>query len=195
MKRRSAFAFVAALIAVAFTFALCIAPCAYAADAMTVSYNGGQASSFNSVKDVNSWLAKSVKNNGTSGTYTITLNSKVTANAPLEIPAKAKVVLNLEGFDFDRGLTSASSSGHAILVKSGATLTVNGKNPTTRELSLWNSKGGKYNQAVDNVGGVITGGYSTNRAGGIHIEGGARVTLNGVTVAGNRAEQNWGSDG
>ena len=195
MRVKSAFALTTALIALAFAMALFAAPCAFAADSLKASYNGGQASSFSSVKDVNNWLAKSVKSNGSGGTYTITLNGDVKANAPLEIPAKANVVLNLESFKFDRGMTSANSNGHAILVKSGAKLTINGKNRRTQTLSLWNIRGEKYSQSVDNVGGVVTGGYSTNKAGGIHIQGGARVTLNDVTVAGNRAEQNWGSDG
>lgn len=44
-------------------------------------------------------------------------------------------------------------------------------------------------------GGTLSGGASTNGAGGIHVQSNSSVTLNDVTIAGCRAERRLFSDG
>ena len=71
-----------------------------------------------------------------------------------------KITLNLNGHTIDRGLESWQENGEVICVDDNADLIINN--------------------------GTITGGDSGNGAGGIHINDGAKVTLNDVHVDGNK---------
>ena len=82
------------------------------------------------------------------------------------IPEDAKMTINLNGHTINRGLTEDESDGEVIYVDDDADVIIND--------------------------GTITGGYSDNGAGGIHIKDGAKVTLNNVHVDGNRTK---GDDG
>ena len=84
------------------------------------------------------------------------------------IPGGAKVVLNMNGYTIDRGLTDDEKNGEVMYVDKNAEVIINGDN------------------------GTIAGGYSNNGAGGIHING-AKVTLNDVCVSNNNVEDDDGA--
>ncbi len=170
--------------------ALLVARPAYADSMFNLTINGARSYP-NSLADLQKALNAQ---NGKGSTITIDFNTDV-KGGPLELPEKATITINLNSHVLDRGLKSENSKGHAMLVKSNARVTINGgTNIGLRPINSWNKNG--YNVGTQVIAsGLITGGYSTNKAGGIHLYGGARLTLNNVTVAGNRAEQKGGSDG
>ena len=86
-------------------------------------------------------------------------------NDTIYIPDDARVTLNLNGHTINRGLTHTHSDGEVIYVDEDADFIING----------------------GTNGGTITGGYSDNGAGGIHIKKGANVTLNNVHILGNHS--------
>ena len=86
-------------------------------------------------------------------------------NDTIYIPDGARVTLNLNGHTINRGLTHTHADGEVIYVDEDADFIING----------------------GTNGGTITGGYSDNGAGGIHIKEGAKVTLNQVHILGNHS--------
>ena len=76
------------------------------------------------------------------------------------------ITLDLGGHTIDRGLTTAEANGEVMFINDGANVTI--KN------------------------GTITGGYSDNGAGGIHIEG-ANVSLIDLVFTGNRVHNDDGA--
>ncbi len=114
------------------------------------------------------------------------------------IPSNCRATLNMHGYVFDRCLSSKSGgwsfNGEIITMESGSTLTINGGTEKTRHSEpIYNTKAAdsKADKWVDFYGGVLTGGSSTNGAGGIHIKDHCTLTLNDVTLAGCRAEVPW----
>ena len=79
----------------------------------------------------------------------------------------ACLILNMNGYKIDRGLSAAEDNGEVIYIASDADIIIND--------------------------GTITGGYSDNGAGGIHISGEAKLTLNNVHVDGNRVDDDDGA--
>ena len=88
-------------------------------------------------------------------------------NDTIYIPAKAKVTINLGGHTIDRKLSEAQGDGEVIYIAADADVIINN--------------------------GTITGGFSDNGAGGIHVKDNARVTLNDVHVDGNCVEDDDGA--
>ena len=76
------------------------------------------------------------------------------------VPEDVTVILNMNGHTINRNLDESAFNGEVIYVDENATIEIND--------------------------GTITGGFSENGAGGIHIKEGAHVTLNNVNVDGNR---------
>ena len=90
----------------------------------------------------------------------ITLTENVTAldtDSALEIPVDKYVVLDLNGFAIDRGLTEAKDGGNVITVN--GTLTV--------------------------TDGTITGGKNSGNGGGVYVAEGGAFTMNDSTISGN----------
>lgn len=83
------------------------------------------------------------------------------------IYSESHMTINLNGHTIDRGLTEWQYNGEVMYVDFDADLIIND--------------------------GTITGGYSCNGAGGIHINRGAKVVLNNVNVVGNTVEDDDGS--
>ncbi len=117
------------------------------------------------------------------------------------------VTVNMNGHSVNRHLASLDSgeskkNGEVFCVNDEATLTINGGDKTIKHggyvAASDNEDGVWYEQANNDqtpiYGGVIVGGYSTNGAGGIHMKKKSNVTLNDVTIAGNKADY-WGGDG
>ena len=88
-------------------------------------------------------------------------------NTTIYIPEDARVTLNLRNHTINRGLTEWEWDGEVIYIDNDADVIINE--------------------------GTITGGWSNNGAGGIHINRGAKVVLNNVNVVGNTVEDDDGS--
>ena len=115
----------------------------------------------------------------------------------LVIPEDSKVTLNMNGHVFDRALNRSNdweSNGELICMESGSSLTINGGDKTTPNLG-WvhtSTDADKYaDQQEIFYGGLLTGGSSTNGAGGIHVKSNCTLILNNVTLAGCRSEVPW----
>ncbi len=105
----------------------------------------------------------------------------------ITIPSDARMTINMNGHTIDRGLGDSNEySGEVIYVKSDADLTING-----------GKDGDTIVKSSENPGnipmGKISGGNSDNGAGGIHIQDGARVTLNNVNLIGNAVDDDDGA--
>ena len=83
------------------------------------------------------------------------------------IPENVKVTLNLNGHTINRGLTEYQYNGEVMYIDEEADVIIND--------------------------GTITGGYSCNGAGGVHVNDGANVTLNNVNLVGNTVEDDNGA--
>ena len=98
---------------------------------------------------------------------------------------KTRITLNMNGYTIDRGMTDWDYNGEVIFIADDADVIING---------------GKSGDAIigpdedpgDVKMGKITGGFSGNGAGGIHIEE-ASVTLNNVRLVGNKVEDDDGA--
>lgn len=86
------------------------------------------------------------------------------------VPKDAKITLNLNGHQLSRGLTKATSRGYVIDVQQGGQLTIDDTSATKN--------------------GSITGGYSTNSAGGINVNGTLYVQSGMIT--GNHTQDDGG---
>ncbi len=90
----------------------------------------------------------------------------VKTDSALNIPNNKNLILDLNGHKLDRGLTKPTAGGAVIMNRGG--------------LTIRDSAGG----------GVITGGYADDNAGGILNN--SRLTLEGGTITGNHAVNNGG---
>lgn len=105
---------------------------------------------------------------------------------------------NKDGKFPDRFVSTAALSSGYVGISNNCRITMNLNGHTiNRGLTEW-----KYNGEVINIGqgadviindGTITGGFSCNGAGGIHIDDRATVVLNNVNVVGNTVEDDDGS--
>lgn len=104
-----------------------------------------------------------------SGKAVITLGLDTDTKGMLGVAPGSNIVLDLNGHCINRGLTEPEDDGAVIFVDKSATLLIKDSNPK--------SKG------FDGVkGGVITGGCANDTAGGIQIEEGGKVTMQGGTI-------------
>ncbi|MBR4872641.1 MAG: right-handed parallel beta-helix repeat-containing protein [Clostridia bacterium] len=85
----------------------------------------------------------------------------------VEIPENAKVTINMNGHTIDANLTDDIINGEVLYIGVGADVVIND--------------------------GTITGGYSNNGAGGIHIKENATVVLNNVNVDKNATDGSRGA--
>ena len=95
------------------------------------------------------------------------INDTGFSNDTIFIPEGANVILNMNGHKIDRGISKPQDDGEVIYIMPGADVVIND--------------------------GTITGGWSTNGGGGIHISGDATVTLNNVHIKGNKVSNDDGS--
>ena len=78
-----------------------------------------------------------------------------------------RITLNLNGYTVNRGLTEWEYNGEVMYIDKRADVIINN--------------------------GTITGGFSCNGAGGIHINDGANVELNNVNIVGNSTDDDDGA--
>ncbi len=101
-------------------------------------------------------------------------------------PYGVRVTLNMNGHTIDRGLEAYQYNGEVMYIDEGANVIING---------------GKYGDPIikcaENPGdvllGTISGGWSCNGAGGLHINDNAEVTLNNVNLTDNVVEDDDGA--
>lgn len=91
------------------------------------------------------------------------LNGKGFYDYTIQIPEKARVTINLNGHTINRILAEAKENGEVILIDRKADVIINN--------------------------GTISGGFSSNSAGGIHINSRANVTLNDVCISDNETSK------
>ena len=122
----------------------------------------------------------------------------------LTVEKGVTVYLELNGHMVSRGLTEAVSNGEVISLAERSNLTIYGGTKLHPEEGSGTEHraavyAADYEGAVPGMenytGGLVTGGYNKNRAGGIEVSKGAVLTLSHVTVAGNRAERSFARGG
>ena len=113
----------------------------------------------------------------------------------LVLDSNKTATIEMNGHKISRNLTSAKTNGEVIKLCSNSTLTLSGQNaPKTR----FDFKGYFYGASTDAQtisGGLITGGYSTNGGGGIHMKSGSTLKLDSISVSGNKSNRSLGTDG
>ena len=101
------------------------------------------------------------------------------------VPDNTRMMINMNGHTINRGLKQYELDGEVICIGDGADLIINGgKNGDSIA---------RPDMDTGAVFGTITGGYSSNGAGGIHMQDGSKLTLNNVKVEGNKVEDDDGA--
>ena len=102
------------------------------------------------------------------------------------VPGKTKITINMNGHTIDRGLEKYEHDGEVICVGAKADLIING-----------GKSGDPIVEPDKDSGevklGTITGGFSCNGAGGIHMQDDSKLTLNNVNISGNSVEDDDGA--
>ncbi len=109
-----------------------------------------------------------------------------------------KATVEMNGHKISRNLTSSKTNGEVIILKENSKLNLNGAlasytNFTFKGYDGFDSE--DYKDVTIQSGGLITGGYSSNGAGGIHMKAGSTLNLYFVSIAGNNSVKSLGSDG
>ncbi len=130
-----------------------------------------------------------------SGT-TIVLQKDWELSDRLVIEDDEKVTVYMNGYTIDRKLSEGESDGEVIYMDDDTTLLLKGCNSKAerikKDFSVNGWKAFKERETVTLTGGgLITGGYSTNGGGGIHMNDDAKLTLDNVVVAGNCAKEGF----
>ena len=102
-------------------------------------------------------------------------------------PENARVTLNMNGHTINRAMTTWQYNGEVICIDENADVIINGGKSGD---PIVNAKDTVKPAGVEM--GTITGGWSANGAGGIHILDNAKVQLNNVRVDGNIADDDNG---
>lgn len=101
------------------------------------------------------------------------------------VPANVRMTVNLNGHTINRGLTTYEYDGEVICINDDADLIINGGKSGDPIIQPDSDPG-------DVQMGTITGGFSRNGAGGIHMQDGSSLTLNNVNIVGNRVSNDEG---
>ena len=101
----------------------------------------------------------------------LTLGSDYAFDGQITVPSNAYLVVDLNGHNICRTRNGKKiDNGGIFLVKDGGTLTINDSNPTVS--TGWG----------DIKGGIIMGGANSNGGGGITVESGGSLYMNGGTI-------------
>lgn len=129
------------------------------------------------------------------GGKTVYLDSDWNLDSRLVLDSDETATLELNGYKISRGLSSSKTNGEVFKLCGGSTLNLNGQLKKTDFTFNGYNHNGKTEEEVLTAGGLITGGYSSNGGGAIHMKNGATLNVDGVDICGNNSEQSWGSDG
>lgn len=111
----------------------------------------------------------------------MTLGSDWIHDFQITAPANGYLVIDLNGHRIVRNRNGKKiDNGGVFLVKEGGTLTINDSNPN------------KYNGYSAMRGGMILGGANSNGGGGITVEKGANLYMNGGTIYDCRTDYHGG---
>jgi len=111
----------------------------------------------------------------------MTLGSDWIHDFQITAPANSYLVVDLNGHRIVRNRNGKKiDNGGVFLVKGGGTLTINDSNPN------------KYNGYSAMKGGMIIGGANSNGGGGITVEKGANLYMNGGTIYDCRTDYHGG---
>ena len=101
------------------------------------------------------------------------------------VPGNTRMMINMNGHTINRGLKQYELDGEVICIDDDADLIINGgKNGDSIA---------RPDENTEAVFGTFTGGFSSNGAGGIHMQDGSKLTLNNVKIEGNRVEDDDGA--
>lgn len=102
------------------------------------------------------------------------------------VPSDVKMTINLNGHTINRGLKKWEYDGEVICINDNADVIING-----------GKSGDPIIKPDEDAGevkiGTITGGWSCNGAGGIHMQDGSELTLNNVNIVGNNVDDDDGA--
>ena len=105
------------------------------------------------------------------------------------------VTIDMNGHKIDRHLSEKQSDGEVIYMNKNSNLTLKGSTDNSFEVKdLWKNQDGSRT-TYETTGGLVTGGYSTNGGGGIHMKKNSKLTLDHVGVMSNIAQENSASGG
>ena len=191
---------VAFVLAFVMATAVCIAKATNAFAEDYAAYYISPAGVETPYKDAKEAWNMAAKNGGTFGLL------KDWDDGRRKIGDNKNVIIELNGHVLTRDKGKWANDGEVIYVGKNSTLTVYGgykEDPTygsetkhTLKAYVADTEDRDFHrQNVTFYGGMIHGGNSSNGAGGIHMKSGSRVNLYCTTVAGNRAEQTWNTDG
>lgn len=153
----------------------------YADETNVVATSADSSQSYTSIEDA--WNA--AKQN-----MAISLTKDWTINDRLIVEKGQTVTIDLNGHSITRQLSDSVDDGEVIYMNEKSTLTINGSTNRTFSVSDY-ELGSKVGYASVTTGGVITGGMSSNGAGGIHMKANTTLTLNHVGVVGNYADGHY----
>ena len=104
-------------------------------------------------------------------------------------------LIEMNGHKISRNLTSAKTNGEVIKLCSNSTLNLTGENAPNTTFHFNGYVDGVSTNCTTRSGGLITGGYSTNGAGAIHMKSGSHLNMHYVSISGNKSNRSLGSDG
>ena len=123
------------------------------------------------------------------------LNKDWNTSSRLIVPENQKAKLDLNGHMINRQLSECQSDGEVIYLSKNSSLTLSGSKENTFNVKNY-KEDYSGDQRVDvTTGGVITGGMSSNGAGGIHMKENSSLILDHVGVVGNRSNGSIGDRG
>ena len=125
----------------------------------------------------------------------ITLQCDWKLGSWLEQSSNTTVTIEMNGHKIYRSLSSKEHDGSVINMKEGSTLNLLGEASPKTTIKFKGWKDNKYQDLTVENGGLITGGWSQNGAGGIQMAKNCSVTLDNVAVAGNYAQRYAAADG
>ncbi|MCR5717484.1 MAG: hypothetical protein K6F80_00415 [Oscillospiraceae bacterium] len=138
-----------------------------ASGGMTAMWNDAVSASAATVKLFTDWTS-------VNGTQLVTEGKGAAFNGVICVPSGHEVTIDLNGHSIDRALSASVENGEVIYVESGATLKLT---DTT---------------AASGGAGRITGGNSTNSAGGIQVAAGGKLIIWGGSISGNHTDASGG---
>ncbi len=174
------------IISILFVGVLCLSPLGIQASTIYATNEDG-TKNYTSIDDAWDAAQNSTK---------IIMQTDWNISSRLVLDSNKSATIEMNGHKISRGLSDSKSNGEVIKLCSNSTLNLNGKNASKTKFvfQAYNTDGSRIEVSTVS-GGLITGGYSTNGGGGIHMKGGSKLNLDTVSISGNKAERSWGSDG
>lgn len=158
--------------------------CVYADD--TVYATDASGKKYTSIDDA--W-------NAACGGTEITMMQDWITSSRLVVGDSQTVTIEMNGHKIDRNLgVDFVSDGEVIYLNEKSTLNLNGNNAPKTQFTFWGAE--KFEEGVKLTttnGGIITGGQSTNGAGGVHMKANSTLNINNVGIVGNTAGTSRGS--